>query len=242
VAVRTVTIVVPCFNEEETIPMLREVLEYLLDQLAEGYEVDTLFVDDGSSDRTRELLEEVAPELRGRVLCHQRNRGIAEAFRTGFREARGEIVCTIDADCTFDPMALVPMLECLERTGSDIVAASPYHPEGGVEGVPGWRLVLSRGASWLYGQILPVKLYSYTACFRVFRRRAVEKLEFRDPGFLGVAEMLVSALLAGMTVVEYPMTLRRRVTGVSKMNTLRTVRDHAGFMARLLGRRLRGAL
>lgn len=239
---RLVTIIVPCFNEEETIPMLREVLERLLGQLAERYEVETLFVDDGSRDRTRELLEKVAPALRGRVLVHERNRGISEAFRTGFQAARGEIVCTIDADCTFDPLALVPMLARLEEAGADIVAASPYHPDGGVEGVPAWRLVLSRGASWLYARILPVKLYSYTACFRVYRRRAVETLEFRDPGFLGVAEMLISALLAGMTVVEYPLTLRRRVTGASKMNTVRTVRHHARFMARLMGRRLRGAL
>jgi dolichol-phosphate mannosyltransferase len=241
--VRTrISVVVPCFDEEETIPLLREKLQGLLAGLEPRYEVELLFVDDGSTDATRRLLEELAPTLRGRVLVHERNRGIAEAFRTGFRDARGDLVCTIDADCSFDPMALVPMLDRLEVTGADIVAASPYHPEGGVEGVPGWRLVLSRGASWLYGGLLPVKLYSYTACFRVFRRRAIEALEFRDPGFLGVAEMLVSALLAGMTVVEYPMTLRRRVTGVSKMNTLRTVRDHAGFMVRLLGRRLRGAL
>ena len=59
-----VTIVVPCFNEEETIPMLREVLERLLARLAERYEVELLFVDDGSRDRTRELLEKVAPALR----------------------------------------------------------------------------------------------------------------------------------------------------------------------------------
>ncbi len=237
-----VTIIVPCFDEEETVPMLREVLGRLIARLADRYDVETLFVDDGSRDRTRELLEEAAPALRGSVLVHERNRGISEAFRTGFRAAQGDIVCTIDADCSFDPLALVPMVARLEASGADIVAASPYHPEGGVEGVPAWRLVLSRGGSWLYARILPVALYSYTPCFRAYRRSAVERLEFHDSGFLGVAEMLISALLAGMTVVEYPMVLRRRVTGVSKLNTLRTVRDHARFMARLIGRRLRGAL
>ena len=235
---RPVSIIVPCFNEEETIPMLRGVLERLLAALEDGCEAEILFVDDGSSDRTRERLEEVAPALRGRVLVHADNRGIAEAFRTGFRKARGAVVCTIDADCSFDPLELVPMIAELEESGADIVAASPYHPDGAVEGVPGWRLILSRGASMLYGWILPVKLYSYTACFRVFRREAVERLEFREPGFLGVAEMLTSALLDGMTVIERPMTLRRRVTGVSKMNTVQVTRDHLRFMARLLVRRL----
>jgi len=237
-----VTIIVPCFDEEATIPMLHEVLEKLVGRLAGRYTTEILFVDDGSRDRTRERLERAAPALGGRVLVHERNRGIAEAFRTGFREARGEFVCTIDADCTFDPMALAPMLERLEATDADIVTASPYHPEGGVEGVPAWRLVLSRGASWIYGRILPVELYSYTACFRAHRRRAVERLEFCDPGFLGVAEMLIGALLAGMVVVEFPLVLRCRRTGVSKMNTLRTLRHHARFMGQLLVRRLRGGV
>ena len=70
--------------------MLRGVFERLLAELEERYEVEILFVDDGSADGTRALLEEVAPALHGRVLCHERNRGIAEAYRTGFREGRGE--------------------------------------------------------------------------------------------------------------------------------------------------------
>ncbi len=231
------SIVVPCFDEEDTIPMLREKLEGVLAELAPRYDVEVVFVDDGSRDGTRRLLEEVAPALRGRVIVHERNRGIAEAFRTGFHNARGEIVCTIDADCTFDPAELAPMVKQLEDSGADIVAASPYHPQGGVEGVPAWRLLLSRGASWLYGRILPVKLYSYTACFRAFRRTAIERIEFEDPGFLGVAQMLISALLNGLHVVERPMVLRRRVTGVSKMNTLRVMRDHVAYMGRLLVKR-----
>jgi len=98
-----VTIIIPCFNEEETVPLLRETLGRLVAALADRHEVEPLFIDDGSTDRTRELLEEAAPALNGRVLYHDENLGIAEAFRTGFREARGGVICTIDADCTFDP-------------------------------------------------------------------------------------------------------------------------------------------
>jgi dolichol-phosphate mannosyltransferase len=214
--------------------MLRPVLANLLAGFGDAYDVEILFVDDGSSDATLEKLHEVAPALRGRVLAHAHNKGIAEAFRTGFREARGDIVCTIDADCTFDPMELIPMVAELERSGVGIVSASPYHPEGGVEGVPAWRLVLSGGASLIYRLILPVKLYSYTACFRVFRRTALEKIHFDDSGFLGVAQILISALLQGVEVIEKPMILKTRVSGVSKMRTLTVIRDHAMFMWSLL--------
>jgi len=231
---KRVSVIVPCFNEEPTIPTLRDVLGRLPAAFGKSYQVEFLFVDDGSSDATRPRLEELAAELGGRVLVHPENRGIAEAFRTGFREASGDIVCTIDADCTFDPMELVPMVAQLEESGAGIVSASPYHPDGGVEGVPAWRLLLSRGASELYRLILPVKLYSYTACFRVFRRSELSRIRFDDPGFLGVAQILISALLQGAEVVERPMTLKTRASGVSKMRTLRVVRDHARFMLRLL--------
>jgi dolichol-phosphate mannosyltransferase len=229
-----ISIIVPCFDEEPTIPMLQPVLANLLSSFGDAYDVEILFVDDGSSDATLGKLREVAPDLHGRVLVHPHNKGIAEAFRTGFRAALGDIICTIDADCTFDPMELVPMVAQLEESGVEIVSASPYHPEGGVEGVPAWRLVLSGGASFLYRWILPVKLYSYTACFRVFRRSALEKIHFDDSGFLGVAQILISALLQGVTVLERPMTLKTRVSGVSKMRTLTVIRDHAGFMWSLL--------
>jgi len=229
-----ISVIVPCFNEEPTIPMLQPVLANLLRGFGDAYHVEILFIDDGSSDATLDKLREVAPALQGRVLAHAHNKGIAEAFRTGFREARGNIVCTIDADCTFDPMELIPMVAELEESGVGIVSASPYHPDGGVEGVPAWRLVLSGGASLIYRWILPVKLYSYTACFRVFRRTALQKIHFDDSGFLGVAQILISALLQGVQVIEKPMILKTRVSGVSKMRTLAVIRDHVKFMWSLL--------
>ena len=231
---KKISIIVPCFNEEPTVPLLRKVLGEVIAGFGPTGEVEILFVDDGSTDGTLGALREIAPALNGRVLVHERNRGIAEAFRTGFRSASGDVVCTIDADCTFDPRELVPMVAELDGSGADVVAASPYHPRGGVEGVPAWRLALSRGASRLYGWILPVKLHSYTACFRVFRRQVVEQMRFENPGFLGVTQMLASALDQGFTVVERPMVLRRRTTGTSKMRTLRVVGDHLRFMVRLL--------
>ena len=233
-----ISIVIPCYNEEKTIPLLQEVMEQVVSELGSSHEVETLIVDDGSTDRTLEGIERMALRLGGRVLAHASNRGIAEAFRTGFLAAKGDIVCTIDADCSFDPLQLAPAIAQLKETGADIVVASPYHPRGGVEGVPAWRLLLSRGASWMYRFLLPVKLYTYTACFRVFRRRAVERLQFEDPGFLGISQMLASAILQGMRVVERPMPLRVRRTGVSKMRTFRVLAGHLRFMSRLGLRKL----
>ncbi|MBJ6923090.1 glycosyltransferase family protein, partial [Vibrio cholerae] len=80
----------------------------------------------------------------------------------------------------------------LKRFGPevDMITASPYHPEGGVRNVPGWRLLLSKGAAFAYRLVLRSNLSTYTSCFRVYRKTAVANIEIENGGFLGVAEML----------------------------------------------------
>ena len=112
-------------------------------------------------------------------------------------------------------------------TGSvDMVTASPYHKEGGVRNVPGWRLFLSKGASFLYRRTLKTKLDTYTSCFRVYRRSAVTNLNIRENGFLGVAEMLGLLDIRGGNIVEYPAVLEVRLFGSSKMKTIKTIGGH----------------
>ena len=238
-ASQSVSIIVPCYNEEDALPTLTTDLADVVAQLATLSDVEVLFVDDGSTDTTPEILAGALVSLPARVLTHERNRGITAAFRTGFAAARGAILCTIDADGTFDPLRLPTLISCLETSGADIVTASQHHPQGGMQGVPWWRRALSRGASWLYRCLLPVKLYSYTACFRVFRASAARRLRFDHPGFLGITEMLVSAIDQGMMIVEVPMVLTRRTVGVSKMRSLHVAMDHLRFMGWLVVRRVR---
>jgi dolichol-phosphate mannosyltransferase len=144
----------------------------------------------------------------------------------------------MDCDCTYDPHELGHMIPLL-RDGVDIVTASPYHPEGGVRNVPGWRLVLSKTLSRMYRMVLRQKLFTYTSCFRVYRRESAMALEVERPGFLGIAEMIARLDLAGRRVVEYPTTLEVRVLGQSKMKVLRTVWGHVGLLFDVARLRLR---
>ncbi len=103
-----------------------------------------LLVDDGSTDGTADRLRGLVNGHGGyEILRHDRNRGVAAAIMTGIAAARAEIVCSMDADCSYDPRQLGEMIPML-ADGVDMVTASPYHPLGGVEGVPAWRLLLSR--------------------------------------------------------------------------------------------------
>jgi glycosyltransferase involved in cell wall biosynthesis len=235
-----VTLIVPCFNEENALPYLANTLRSVEALLSPRYEVETIFVDDHSVDRSWPLLSEL---FGGRSRClrlrHARNRGVAACIGTGLRSARSEIVCSIDCDCSYDPHELAQMIPLL-GDGVAMVTASPYHPDGHVRNVPRWRLLLSRTLSRMYRVILRQPLYTYTSCFRVYRRSAVLGVEPHRGGFLGVAEMIGKLTLSGATVVEYPTTLEVRVLGYSKMRVLRTVVGHVGLIATLTAERVVG--
>lgn len=228
-----VTLIIPCFNETPTIPYLANTLDEIRADLGRQYDLRFVFIDDASSDDTYDMLRRTFAHQPDCVIeRHGDNRGVAAAILTGIRTARTEIVCSIDSDCSYDPSQLHQMLPLL---GDDValVTASPYHPQGAVRNVPGWRLFLSRGLSRLYRLVLRQRISTYTSCFRVYRRSRVADLELDDGGFLGVAEMLVRVLLRGGRVVEAPAILDSRMLGRSKINLLRTIAGHLGLLYRI---------
>jgi polysaccharide deacetylase family protein (PEP-CTERM system associated) len=234
-----VTLVIPCYNEELILPYLANTLKDVVARL-EDYELSFVFVNDGSKDGTGAALHKIFGHWpRTIVHHHEVNRGVAAAILTGIRQASTELVCSIDCDCTYDPHELANIIPLLTE-GTDVVTASPYHPQGAVRNVPGWRLFLSKSSSFLYRRVLRQKLYTYTSCFRLYRRSAVKDLDIRETGFLGVAEILGKLDLKGSRIVEYPAVLEVRMLGRSKMKTVRTILGHLKLMTRLLWLRLRG--
>jgi dolichol-phosphate mannosyltransferase len=122
----------------------------------------------------------------------------------------------------------------------DLVTASPYHPSGSVRNLPAWRLSLSRSLSLLYRLLLRHKLYTYTSCFRVYRRGQVLQIGVQNTDFLGIAELLARLDLAGGSIAEFPATLQVRMLGRSKMRVLETILGHLGLLCRLALVRMAG--
>ncbi len=236
---KPVTVTIPCFNEAETLPYLSNTLRNVESELIRsGYSANFIFVDDKSTDDTAKILKSLfGSKSNYRIIQHSRNEGVAAGIMTGIRAAETEIVCSMDCDCTYDPHELVNMIPLLSQ-GTDMVTASPYHRKGLVRNVPGWRLFLSKGASWLYRRALNAKLSTYTSCFRVYRRSSVVDLDIRETGFLGVAEMLGKLDLNGGRIIEYPAVLDVRLFGISKMKTARTVFGHVKLLTRLSNDRI----
>ena len=158
---------------------------------------------------------------------------------TGIKAASTEIVCSIDCDCSYDPHELRNMIP-LMTDGTDLVTASPYHPQGRVRNVPGWRLILSKTLSRMYRTLLGRSLYTWTSCCRVYRKSVVGNIPIEETGFLGTAELVAKLCLRGSKIVEHPATLEVRIFGESKMKTVRTIFGHLRLLGRVLKMRLRG--
>ena len=234
-----VTLVIPCYNEESTLPYLARTLEHLKNSLSPAYDVNVIFVDDCSRDNTRSVLAALfGNEAEIRILHHKKNMGVSAAILTGISAAETEIVCSIDCDCSYDPHELQHMLP-LMKPGVAMVTASPYHRDGKVRNVPAWRLTLSHGLSVMYRMLLRKKLSTWTSCFRIYRKSQVLDLPLRESGFLGTAELAAQLSLHDRKIVEHPAVLEVRLFGASKMKTVRTILSHLRLLSRIAGKRLR---
>jgi hypothetical protein len=126
----------------------------------------------------------------------------------------------------------------LMKPGVAMVTASPYHRDGNVRNVPGWRLTLSHGLSVMYRVLLRRKLSTWTSCFRVYRKSQILDLPLNETGFLGTAELAAQLCLHDRVIVEHPAVLEVRLFGASKMKTLRTIRSHLRLLARMATQRV----
>ena len=232
------SVIIPCFNESDNIAQLHQQLSAIQPELERRGGFELVLVDDGSSDDTFARLSSAFKDWSNvRIMQHEHNRGLGAALRTGFTQARGEVIVTTDSDGTY-PFTSIPAMLDLLLPGIDIVTASPYHPSGGVDGVPAYRLLFSKGASAMYRVLLDPRLHTYTAMYRAYRREVIERVATSSDGFLMVTELLVGALLAGYRAAEFPAVLRVRRYGQSKARVWQITRSHLRFQARVLMQRL----
>lgn len=234
----SLSVVVPCFNEEESVEQLLSSLA-CLEKEAEGLatsrgdklQLEYVLVDDGSTDQTVAKLQAAQLPDHYRIVRHEVNQGIAAAIQTGIKAATYELVGSIDADCSYDPGDILKMLSRFPADATMSVA-SPYHPEGGVLNVPAWRLWLSKQASRMYSWVLRQKLHTYTSCFRLYRRSEVATVQLTHSDFVGIAELVWRLDRSGYKIVEVPAVLSTRKYGQSKMKVMRATFKHIALLFR----------
>jgi dolichol-phosphate mannosyltransferase len=236
------SIVIPCYNESDSLEELAVQLDPVLTGLRQARTVELLFIDDGSTDDTYARLQAIfGPRPGVTIVQHGRNRGLAAALRTGTAHTTGRLIVFMDSDCTYPPSTIPGLLGCM-TPDVDIVTSSAYHPGGGVDGVPAYRLLFSRGASALYRLLVDPRIHTWTAMYRAYRREVLEAVETHTTGFVVMAELLVEAILRGYRVAEYPTVLHVRRYGQSKARVWKITREHLRFQAQIVWRRVAALL
>jgi dolichol-phosphate mannosyltransferase len=212
--------VIPTFNEAENLPVVVGQLRALK---IEG--LGFVIVDDGSPDGTGDVADGIAAGFPGyfKVIHRQRKEGLGRAYALGFKEAIASgagFIVEMDADLSHPPAEVPAMLE--KARTADVVAGSRYIKGGAVD--PGWsygRRLLSRfgnlGIKWIVG----LQVHDSTSGFKVFRRTALERLDFgrfRNAGYGFQAEVAHWCEYLGLKVVEHPYQFAERRSGKSKMS------------------------
>jgi glycosyltransferase involved in cell wall biosynthesis len=205
-----VSVILPVVNEAENLRILIPRLAALLERERLAFEI--VVVDGGSSDGTRETAE----SLGARVVA-ERRRGYAGATETGFAEARGDYVLTLDADQSHDPDFIVKMWRA--RTRGDIVIASRY-TLGGVA----YSSFIRRSTSWILNvvlrRILSMPVHDLSSGYRLYRREALANLALTSTNFEVLEEIIVKAYIQGFRVAEVPFTYFPRGAGRSHAKIL----------------------
>jgi hypothetical protein len=173
-----VTVVVPCFNEEKVLPYLENTLRQVSAKLSQSYALEFVFVDDCSNDDTWNVMQKLFGKRPGLPLrasrTEQRRRG-GDLERHSSRAHRNRVLDRLRLHVRSPSARRFDS----RRSKPDVamVTASPYHPSGRVLNVPRWRLFLSKNLSALYRRVCRHKLWTYTSCFRVYRRSRVADLQ-----------------------------------------------------------------
>ncbi|MBD0363109.1 MAG: glycosyltransferase family 2 protein [Coleofasciculus sp. C3-bin4] len=210
-----VSVVVPIYNEVESLPHLIEAIATSLNSTGVSYEL--ICVDDGSQDGSAELLKEQAiarPNLRAVLL--RRNYGQTAAMAAGFNHAQGRAIVTLDGDLQNDP-ADIPMLLAKLEEGYDLVSGWRKNRQDAAV----TRLLPSKIANWLIGQTTGVKIHDYGCSLKAYRSELVA-----DMNLYGELHRFLPALafIEGARITELPVRHHPRRHGHSKYGLGRTLR------------------
>ena len=218
------SIIIPAYNEER---LVAEILRKVLDlRLAEGVEKEIVIVDDGSSDGTRQQVEDFLRGMdpaRARLLVHERNRGKGAAVRTGMAAAKGDLMIIQDADLEYDPEEINDVIRPLMAGEARVVYGSRIlrekalgrsgifglitgkHPHSYVLAYLG-GVAITRWTNLLTGS----RLTDEPTCYKCFQRSVLEGIALECDDFTWEPEITVKILRRGIEIHEVPISYHPR--------------------------------
>ena len=216
-----ISIVIPVYNEEENLIPLHEELKAVLDLISVEYEF--IFVDDGSTDKSIEILRKLREsDNHTQIIKLRRNYGQTAALLAGFNSTSGETVISIDADLQNDPNDIPALLEKMEE-GWDVVCGWRRERNDPIS-----KRIPSKISNWLARRIMDVKVHDLGCTLRAYRKKAVENLELYGE-LHRYLPVLIS--LQGFKITEVKVNHREREHGKTKYGVSRII---TGFLDLML--------
>ncbi len=230
-----IKIVLPAYNEEETILPLIMDIKRILGERFNDFEV--IVVNDGSTDNTAKIVSELNLHIL-KLVEHNRNKGLSESIKTGLLYAlknfdENDIIVTMDADNTHSP-GLIHRMSTFIEEGNDVVIASRYRPGARVIGMTLARKTISFGGNMLLRLLFPTRgVKDYTSGYRAYRAGVLSKAFdlwensfINEPGFSCQVDILLKLRKMRVIMNEVPLILRYdQKESASKMNVTSTIID-----------------
>jgi glycosyltransferase XagB len=210
---RTLSIIVPTWNEEKNIRPLVSRIHRALTAKKVAYEI--IFIDDHSTDRTRAIINTLAREYPISLLLKKGTQGKATSLLEGFTNAKNDLLCMIDADLQYPPEAIPAMVDEIQR-GVDIVVADRKELNTSLT-----RKLLSRIYLTIFGRVLHGLQVDVQSGLKVFRKSVLHGLNLQPSPWTFDLEFLVKARMAGARISGVPITFSPRHAGAAKINLLR---------------------
>ncbi len=215
------SIIIPVFNEEKTVG---KILKKVLDLKIANVEKEIIVVDDGSTDKTRQILKQIKNI---KIILHDNNKGKGSAVKTGIKNATGDYIIIQDADLEYDPEQIRTLIQPILENQAGVVYGTRLKrlPNFSKEEKTFQFLLhyfgnrfLSLITSILYGQFVT----DMETCYKLFPKKAVDRMKLNARGFEFEPEITAKLLKSGYKILEIPInTIPRGYDEGKKLNTFR---------------------
>lgn len=195
----TLSIVIPVYNERETIADIIAAVE------ATPFSKEIIVIDDGSSDGTRELLAAMQ-YANLKILLHDRNKGKGAALQTGFSKATGDIIIIQDADLEYDPEEYPVLLKPILDGKADVVYGSRFAGHGAHRVIYFWHSVGNRFLTLLSNLFTNLNLTDMETCYKVFTREALAGIQIKEKRFGFEPEITAKMARKKLRIYEVPIS------------------------------------
>jgi dolichol-phosphate mannosyltransferase len=192
------SVIIPVYNEEKTLTVIIEKVDSI------SLDKEIIIVDDGSTDRTPEILEQYKHRKNFTVLRHHSNQGKGMAIRSGIREVTGDITIIQDADLEYDPKDYIKLIEPI-RSGKELVMYGARRPLG-PSSVHLSSYLAAKFLSFLTNILYMQKLTDEPTCYKVFDSNLLKSIVLRCKGFEFCPEITAKVARKGILIKEIPVS------------------------------------